>query len=211
MRNFKSLISLTFFSIFMLLYACSSSSEEKSETIVQALEASVSSKVYTVKGVPSIKWTAYKFTDKVGVNGTFNKVTYESVSKKGIARQLLENTSFTIETESVNSNLKFRDERIYTYFFSKIGAKTITGKFTVVANSGGEISIAIGEINRSVPFTYAISSDKINISVSLNLVLWKASSGITKLNEMCKGVHTGADGISKLWPDVDVVVEITLE
>jgi len=122
-----------------------------------------------------------------------------------------ENSSFTIETASVNSNFKLRDSRIYTYFFSKIGAETITGELLEVTDSGGKINIVIGDNNHSASFTYVVSSASISLHTSLNLDLWKASLGIVALNEICKDVHTGTDGISKLWPDVDVGLEIDLE
>lgn len=215
-NNYKSLSYLILLSTFLMLYACNPNSEKQSKTktrdFIQAQEEPSLTKVYTVKGnMPFIKWTAYKFTNRTGVSGSFDNVTYKLSTKKGTVKQLLEYATFKIETESVNSNLKLRDDRIYTYFFSKIGAKTITGDFLKINDKGGQINIVIGNNSHSVPFTFNISSDKIKIHTSLNLTLWKASSGITALNEICKDVHTGADGVSKLWTDVKVTIEIDLE
>jgi len=216
MNNFKKLRFLILTSSFILLYACNTNSEKQSKINEKATNKNVNkterTKTYTLKEeVPYVEWTAYKFTNKTGVSGIFDNVTHISVQKKGTVKQLLKNTSFTIETKSVNSNLKLRDERIYTYLFSKIGAEVITGEFLKVDEKGGEINVVIGKKSQLVPFTYSISTGKIKINTTINLMLWNASLGITALNEVCKDVHTGADGISKLWTDVDVVVEIALE
>ena len=41
--------------------------------------------------------------------------------------------------------------------------------------------------------------------------LWKALPGIIALNEICKNEHSGIDGVSILWSDVTIIVEIALE
>ncbi|MCF6348569.1 MAG: hypothetical protein L3J20_09765 [Flavobacteriaceae bacterium] len=216
MNNFKTISFLIFTISFLFFFGCNTNSEKQSEINKKAISENVNkteqTKIYRLKKeTPYIKWTAYKFTNKTGVSGVFDKANYVSTIKKGTVKQLLKNTSFTIETKSVNSNLEIRDKKIYTYLFSKIGAEIITGEFLEVGEKGGKVTIMIGEKSQVVPFTYTISNGKIKINTRINLMRWNASSGIIALNKVCKAVHTGEDGVSKLWNEVDVVVEIAIE
>ena len=212
---YKYLLSLKIFLTFLIL-SCNTNSLKQSKTVVQdtfqSSEKLISDKNYTIKKeMPSIKWTAYKFSNKTGVSGSFDKITYNQSLSKGTIKQLLEHSTFCIETASINSNLKLRDERNYTYFFSTIAAKTIKGSFLEVNNNKGKIDIAIGNNSNINHFTYTIFPDKIQIHTIVNLKLWNALLGIIALNEICKNEHTSIVEVSKLWGDVTIIVEIALE
>ena len=40
---------------------------------------------------------------------------------------------------------------------------------------------------------------------------WNADAGLAALNNECEELHKGEDGISKLWPDVNVTVVSRLQ
>jgi len=212
----KYVLILKIFLAFLIL-SCNTNSERQSKTIAQDIfknpKEHIVDKTYTLKNVtPSVKWTAYKFSNKTGVVGSFDNIVYEPPLQKGTIKQLLEHSTFTIETASINSNLKLRDERISTYFFSTIAAKSIRGSFLEVNNNNkGKINIVMGKNSHVNDFTYEIFSDKIQIHTIINLELWSALPGIIALNEICKNEHTGKDGISKLWSEVTITAEIALE
>jgi len=212
----KYVLILNIFLTFLIL-SCNPNSEKQTKTAAQDIfknsEENLADKNYTLKNVnPSIKWTAYKFSNKTGVIGSFDNIVYEPSLQKGTIKKILEHSTFTIETASINSNLKLRDERISTYFFSTIAAKTIKGSFLEVNNNKkGKINIVIGKNSHVNDFTYEIFLDKIQIHTIVNLELWSALPGIIALNEVCKNEHTGIDGISKLWSDVTITAEIALE
>ncbi len=212
---YKYVLSLTIFLTFLVL-SCNNNSAKQSKLVVQenfkSSEKPLSDRNYALKKeTPSIKWTAYKFSNKIGVSGSFDEITYNPSLSKGTIKQLFEHSTFSIETASINSNLKLRDERISTYFFSTIAAKTIKGSFLEVNNNKGKINIIIGKYSHVNDFTYTIFADKIQIHTIVNLKLWNALPGIIALNEICKNEHTGIDGVSKLWSDVTIIVEIALE
>jgi len=194
------------------LNSCNFNSTKPPDALASVVNESKGLGSYALKeGLPKIKWTAYKFTDKIGVSGSFNRITHQTFKKRGTVRQLLEDASFTIETKSINSNLELRDERIYNYFFKTIDADTISGKFIEVSDTKGEININMSGKSRSIPFTYTSYMDTVRISITLDLMYWNALPGIEALNKVCNEVHIGADGISMLWTDVNVEVEIAIQ
>ncbi len=49
------------------------------------------------------------------------------------------------------------------------------------------------------------------LSIHLDVLLWNGEEALKTLNKECYELHTGTDGISKLWPDVDVVLKIPVK
>ena len=111
----------------------------------------------------------------------------------------------------MNSALQVRDDGIYNAFFTTIGAETIAGKFVEVGEGQGQVLITLGEHSGEADFSYNHSQDTVVITSTIDLSSWQAEEGITALNEVCKEGHTGADGISKLWPDVDIEVKVPVK
>ena len=90
-------------------------------------------------------------------------------------------------------------------------AETIAGKFDEVAVSSGKVTVNLGGGSGQAPFTYQVSNDTLAISTTIDLVTWQAQAGVEALNEACKVEHTGTDGVSKLWPDVDILVKVPVK
>jgi len=42
----------------------------------------------------------------------------------------------------------------------------------------------------------------------IDLASWDAQNAVDELNKVCKDLHIGKDGVSKLWPDVKVVIQL---
>lgn len=161
-----------------------------------------------------LKWTAFKFTKKVGVGGTFNTVAVQNNSQGNTVTDTINGFSFSIDTDSVNSANEERDARIRKFFFGSMkDSKTITGKLEDLdSNGNGQLAITMNGIEKEIPIHYKIvNENEVEAWGTLDLSNWKADSAIKALNQECKDLHKGEDGISKLWPDIELRVYTKLD
>ena len=96
-----------------------------------------------------------------------------------------------------------------------LGTDKITGAITSIegTDSAGKVRIKIimNEVGSEVEGSYLMEGNKLILTAQLNLANWKAEKALKNLNDVCNDLHKGDDGISKLWPKVDVVVESILK
>ena len=161
----------------------------------------------------TLGWTAFKFTEKTGVKGQLK--TFDITAKPGSLNDVLSSIEFTITTSSVDTSNPERDKKIIQYFFEKLAdGKTIKGKFiSVEGKQKGKIlaRITMNGISKNVKLKYTIQDDLVTIDGKINLKQWSAETAIASLNEKCKDLHTGKDGKSILWPEVDIHIESKLD
>lgn len=156
----------------------------------------------------SVLWTAYKFTNKTAVSGTFNTYTFESKKTSGTVENILNKSKLSIPTATVNSSNPIRDFKLDAYFFKAFNTSEIIGTITKAKESEGIIDLNMNRTSKKIPFTYTIEKDTIRLFTNLNLTYWKGEEALETLNTECYELHKGTDGISKLWPDVDLVIKI---
>lgn len=156
----------------------------------------------------SILWTAYKFTNKTAVSGTFNTYTFENKKASGTIETILKKSKLSISTATVNSGNPIRDFKLETCYFKVFNTTEIRGDITKAIEREGVIDLKMNRISKKIPFTYDIAKDTIRLFANLNLTNWKGEEALKTLNTQCYELHKGADGISKLWPNVDVVIKI---
>lgn len=161
-----------------------------------------------------VLWVAYKYTEKTGVKGKFDKVLVEGAHDGTNPAEVLSGATFTIATNSVNSGDPTRDPKILESFFGTLSdGETIKG--AVVAIEGNEssgtirLSIELNGVAQEAEGSYTVTNDKFEAKVELNLENWNAQSAIAELNKVCEDLHKGSDGKSVLWPDVSVVISTT--
>lgn len=192
-----------FLFLFLLMASCSNSTKETSHKDYSELQK------YTIdtSGL-SILWTAYKFTNKVAVSGTFNTYVFRAKNTSGTVENILNKSKLSLSTASVNSNNAIRDFKLDTYFFKAFNTSEIRGTVTKAKANEGNIDLEMNRTSKRIPFTYSIEKDTIRLFTNLNLNYWNGEEAIKTLNTECYELHKGADGVSKLWPDVDVVFKI---
>lgn len=156
----------------------------------------------------SIIWTAYKFTDKIGVSGTFTNYTFENKKASGTLENILNKSKLSIPTATVNSDNPIRDFKLGSYFFKVFNTSEIRGTISKIKKYEGIINLTMNRTSKKIPFTYAIEKDTIRLFTNLNLIFWKGEEALKTLNNECYELHKGTDGISKLWPDVDITINI---
>jgi polyisoprenoid-binding protein YceI len=192
------------FAFTLLFTACSNEAPEEQEK---------QSCTYTFDQSSSLlEWTAYKFTDKTPVKGSFNEIQFDGLPEADDAKKLIESLSFVIQTASVETQNEERNGKIAKLFFGTIGTMEIVGKVKSLANDGSAVvAITMNKQTKDVRGKYTLDGELFTFTASINVVDWSASDAIQALNTACKDLHTGKDGVSKLWTEVGLSFTTTLK
>ncbi|MFC4632991.1 YceI family protein [Dokdonia ponticola] len=200
--------------IYLLLILMVTSCEKKNKKTPIHQKSKTENQVhkrYTIDAKSiSIVWTAYKFTDKVGVSGTFKDFKFETKNATGTIDSILNESSLKIPTLSVDSQNEIRDPKLRSIFFKTFHTDTIKGRILTVYKDSGLVEISMNNISKEVPYSYIVKNDSILLKTHLDLTQWNGQEAIEALNKACYELHIGPDGISKLWPDVTVEVQFPL-
>lgn len=160
----------------------------------------------------SVKWVAYKFTEKTPVEGTFNEVIISGNQTLNDLNNLIAGLSFEIPVSTINSNNPERDEKIKGTFFGNLkGSDMLSGKVIDIHGDALTLSLTLNGITQEVKGTTSASNGVFKFVAKLQLANFGASKAIDKLNELCYDLHIGADGISKLWEEVEISFECTYQ
>lgn len=153
----------------------------------------------------SLEWTAFKFTDKTPVKGTFNEIKIEGIKTAEDEKEMIESLTFTISTNSVETQNEERNGKIVQLFFGSIDTDAITGKVKSLGDNGEAIiEIKMNNSAQDVAGKYTLDEGLFSFTATIDVMKWNAGKGISLLNEACKVLHTGPDGKSKLWSEVDL-------
>ncbi len=158
-----------------------------------------------------VRWTAYKTTSKKGVSGIFDNFLVK-IPKDTLwsMKEAIPHTKFVIAPSSVNSGNEGRDAKLVKYFFKTLGG--ISGQFQTVGEDGnGTMQLIWNGMDQVLPYSYEIRDDSLFIKATINFAKWRADKNAAALNNACKKLHSGKDGVSKLWPDVDVKAKIVFK
>ncbi|RCS27558.1 hypothetical protein DUT90_05450 [Polaribacter sp. WD7] len=151
----------------------------------------------------SIKFTAYKTSDKVPVGGQFKKVDIISGGEGNTIKEAVHNTEFSIPVSSIFTKEASRDYKIKKFFFGVMEkTKLLSGKLVLENDSTGYANLKMNNVIQKVPFLYTIEAKKFSMQATMDVANWNALEALNSLNTVCKDLHTGADGISKTWSEV---------
>ncbi|XDD54418.1 YceI family protein [Leptospira sp. WS4.C2] len=163
----------------------------------------------------SLEWTAFKFTEKTGVKGKFDSIKVAGKQKDKSKFGAVKSLQFQIDSSSVNSGVPDRDGKIKKFFFGSVkGNKKISGSFSdITAGETGtaKLNLRFGNSKTSVPVNFVWKDDIVEVTGSVDVLTLGLQSGLGKLNAECNDLHKGSDGVSKLWPTVDVKVVSTIK
>lgn len=201
--------------ISLVFVSCGSEGEDAEKKEVKE-EIAVESCIYTYNADSSkVNWTAFKTTEHVAVGGRFDSVLVVIPDSMTSALEALKNVSFTIISSSVFTDNSIRDNTLRKYFFSTLANEgNIEGKIKIVegddVSGGGTVALTINEVNRDIGFKYTIEGNVINLDTKISLNSFEGQNAVKSLNAECDELHKGADGISKLWPEIEIVVKAVL-
>jgi hypothetical protein len=199
---------LTEMAVVVLLFSTSCKETKKEQAPVE------NATTYTlVEDSTQINFTAYKTSEKLPVGGTFTE--YEIEYEKGSSVvETLDGLSFSIPVSSLFTNdaTNTRDAKILEFFFNKMAeTQQLTGTFSVAEDQTCVAKLNMNGITADFPMTYEITEDgHVNFNGTMDLTQWNALEALASLNEACKELHTGADGVSKTWSEVGLSATVYL-
>ncbi len=160
----------------------------------------------------SVKWVAYKTTDRKPVGGEFKILKFEN--KEGeTPQEALNGLNFSIPVSSVFTNdaTNTRDAKIITSFFgAMLNTDLIKGTINYT-NNAYTASITMNGVTSNLPLNIKITDKRrITLTGTMNLKNWNALDALKSLNKVCFDLHKGADGVSKTWEDIAIEVNTFL-
>ncbi|NOT80157.1 MAG: YceI family protein [Bacteriovoracaceae bacterium] len=155
-----------------------------------------------------VSWVAFKTPKKVGVNVAFDKITItpKKLSAKRI-EDLVEGSTFTIDTTTVNSKNPERDEKLKNFFFTSKGKPVlINGKVLSFKDNLLEVELKINDSKKNIIMKTSIADKNFSAIGSIDVLDFALSENLGLINEACKELHEG-----KTWSDVEIKIESAFE
>jgi polyisoprenoid-binding protein YceI len=160
----------------------------------------------------TVGWKAFKFTEKTGVGGGFSAVTVAGAKGAPAAHSALDGLSFQIATTAVDTKNPDRDKKIVEQFFGTMKeTAALKGSLAVTGPDAGSLTVTMNGATHPVPVKLAVEGETLKLSGALDLTTWGAGPSIDALNKVCEDLHKGADGVTKLWPDVEISAVVPLK
>jgi len=202
------------FAIAFQLTSCKSEAkkEETKETTTTTAPVEKTAP-YSIKTANnSINFTAYKTTEKVPVKGVFKEIEVTSGGEGESVKEAINGAEFKIPISSLETKDNGRNLKIRKFFFGVMeNTVDLTGKLTIENDSTGVAEFTMNSVTEKLPFTYTIQDKVFSMSTTMDIDKWNAKSAIASLNEVCKDLHKGADGVSKTWSEVAINVQSTFK
>ncbi len=161
------------------------------------------------KKATKISWKAFKTSDRVAVGGIFPTFEVECIENGSSFIEVLESVNFSIPVSKMETGDKERDQTLLNYFFNSfVPEGNIYG--TVDKVEGGEsegiISFILKMNGGKVPvdMKYLVKENVLYVNGTVDLHEFHGQDAMSSLNEQCGELHKGKDGVSKLWPEIEV-------
>lgn len=159
-------------------------------------------------------WTAFKHTAKTPVHGKFDSI--EVMAKPASSmEEWLKSASLKTWVSSLNSGDVTRDPKIKEFFFGKMSnTDVLQGNVQSVDWSKKQAVVTLKMNNVEKETTMNIKTDEsisqITLLGTIDVLDWNGEEAVSSLNEACDEKHTGDDGESKLWSEVDLSLSVKL-
>lgn len=157
-----------------------------------------------------VEWTAYKFTEKKGVKGSFPSFQLKGADKAPSAKELFEGTSIEIDPQGLESGDPARNESLKTAFFKKMLGSKIKGSVVSFDPAISKIKIDMNGVSKVIPFRMKIEGTHYLAETDIDILDFKMKKSLESLNKVCKDLHKGPDGISKTWSQVSLSLSVEL-
>ncbi|MCB0756634.1 MAG: hypothetical protein KDB98_13620, partial [Flavobacteriales bacterium] len=74
-----------------------------------------------------------------------------------------------------------------------------------------KVGLVMNDVRDTLIFDFIESEGNVSLVGTLDLAKWNALASADSLNKVCYDLHKGADGVSKLWPDVKLEISANLK
>jgi len=150
----------------------------------------------------NVGWEAYKTPLKIGVGGTFDKVTLKTTDKTS-KKLFLRASTLTIDTSSIDSKNKGRDAKLVKYFFAVQNVNKITAKVVSVSKKIITVDITMNGITKTIPMKRNSKDNIIVAKGHIDLADFNMLPSLTGITKACFNKHQG-----KTWQDVTIRFEL---
>ncbi len=194
----------------LFLVACGG--EEATDETVVVEEVVEESCTYSYNPDETVlTWTAFKLTEKTGVNGTFEEINVTANDGAEDIFGALTGATFVIPVSSLNSQDEIRDPKIKNSFFGVMTETAdITGTVKSLGEKSGTVEINMNGVSVEYQGEVKVDGEEITFLTTIELLDFDAQESVDSLGVVCEEKHTGEDGVNKLWTDVDIAVKTTL-
>ncbi|MBU1658235.1 YceI family protein [bacterium] len=166
--------------------------------------------VLAQEGAVTVSFKAYKTAAKAGVGGVFENVKYTAFAPSGKNfREIFVGSSVNIDTSSVNSNNKGRDDTLVKFFFEKMSSKNISAKITDYLPNKREkskpktgvfmVDISMNGVTKNISMQYSFDGGIMQAEGVIDILDFSAGKALSSINEACYDLHEG-----KTWSDVTI-------
>lgn len=193
-----------------LMMACGGGeeAEETNEEVEEIVEEACTYKYDESSTI--LTWTAFKLTEKVGVDGSFDEINVtanESEEMFGV----LTGATFSIPVVSVNSQDDVRDPKIRDAFFGTMTeTEFITGEIVSIDETTAQLNITMNGINVEYTGEVSVDAETITMKTTIDILDFGGQPSIDEIGIVCEEKHTGEDGVNKFWSDVNIAVQTKL-
>lgn len=142
-----------------------------------------------------VSWRAFKTPLKIGVGGKFDSVN--------VSGDKLENLKVSINTLSVNSNHKDRDNTLVESFFKVQKITKIEASVKSIKDNILTVEIDMNGIKRDTPMKFLRDGNSLKASGYIDLSDFNMLPSLKSINSSCFDLHAG-----KTWQDIEIEVQI---
>ena len=188
-----------------VLFACSGETKTDNTTQEKDTEKVANNCTYTYNAESAaVLWEAYKFTNKAAVVGKLEEFTITNTKQSASAIDVFKGASIEINTSSVNSKDITRDKKLVGIFFAALNTPKIVGEIKNITQNTALCSFTLNGITKDVQMNVAQVDVALELSGEIDLGDFNGGEAVKTLNAACNDLHTGSDGVSKLWPTVSI-------
>lgn len=153
-----------------------------------------------------VTWTAFKTPKKVGVDGTFSKITY-SAQESDDLKVFLKSATVEIETASVDSGNKERDEKLGNFFFKLMKNPLIKAHVQTVQNENTVlVMLSMNKVKKEVTMKYSYENNILTLTGEIDVLNWSLDKSLAAINKACYALHE-----KKTWSDVALKVSVPIK
>lgn len=154
----------------------------------------------------TVKWTGYKTTSKIAVNGEFKELQVSNIKEAPTAVEAMNGTVFSIPVSSIFSGDEERDGKLKQLLFGVMNATvSLSGTLNLNDDGTGNVNLSMNGVSKEVPITYIVSGQLVEFEGTLDLINdFKAESALESISKACFEQHKGPDGVSKTWSEVGI-------
>ena len=213
MRHIKIQHFIILFAI--VFFSCNSNNTK--EEAHEKISISEDSYQFDIENTKVI-WNGYKTNDKIKVVGYFNEFSCDRENQEfSSIEDLVTGLKFSVKSSSSSSGDPIRDKNLQDHFFKYLTKDfVINGTLAQPINDSIDVTFDVFGQTRTLRFgcQYYTVPDSDNsdymIEISGSIDLESQFGGLQAFNAIskkCYDLHKGADGVSKTWKQVDVLIK----